>query len=149
MAAKSTRYHLLETIRQYAREKLFDAGETFEARNIHGKYFLQMAETAEPQLYKANSGKWVSLLESERENFRAALEWTTEQDIEAALRIVYALQLFLVRNGHQAEGRLLAKSVIASAETLPPLEGEAATHAQVFDCKSVKHPDRSGDEPGG
>jgi len=65
----STRYHLLETIRQYAREKLFDAGESFEVRNLHGQYYLQMAETAKPQLYKADSGKLVGLLENERDNF--------------------------------------------------------------------------------
>ncbi len=47
---ESTRYRLLETIRQYARDKLLDAGEAFEVRNIHAGYFLQIAETAEPQL---------------------------------------------------------------------------------------------------
>ena len=118
-------------------DKLLDAGESFEVRNIHGQYFLQMAETAEPQLYKADSGKLISLLESERDNFRAALEWTTEKDIETALRIVYALQLFWVRNGYQAPGRILAEAVIASAEVLPPLEGEAAFHRKFLIARAL------------
>jgi len=126
--SESTRYHLLETIRQYARDKLFDAGESSEARCIHGKYFLQMAETAEPLLDRADSRKLISLLEDERGNVRVALEWTTEKDIESALRILSALQFFWVRNGHHAQARILAEAAIAGAEALPPLEGEAAVH---------------------
>ncbi len=122
----STRYHFLETIRQYARDKLLDAGESFEVRSMHSQYFLQMAETSEPYLYQADSAKLVSLLDDERDNFRVSLEWATENDIESALQIIYALQIYWVRNGYQAEGRLLAENVIAKAEALPPLTGEAA-----------------------
>jgi hypothetical protein len=93
---------------------------------MHCQYLLHMAETAEPQLYKAESGQLINLLENERDNFRVALEWAADQDIEAGLRIVYALQLFWVRNGNQAHGRVLAETVIANAEALPPLEGEEA-----------------------
>jgi predicted ATPase/class 3 adenylate cyclase len=134
---ETERYHMLETIRQYAREKLFDAGEGVEARNMHSQYFLQMAETAEPDLYKAESGILVSLLENERDNYRAALEWTTEKDIETALRIVYALQLYWIRNGHQVEGRNLAEAVIARAEALPPLEGEAALQRKLLIARAL------------
>jgi predicted ATPase/class 3 adenylate cyclase len=123
--SQSTRYRLLETIRQYARDKLFDAGEAFEVRTIHSQYYLQVAEAAEPHLYQADSGKLIGLLENERDNFRVTLEWTTANDIETALRIVYALQLFWIRNGFQAEGRILTEAVIASAEALPPLQGQA------------------------
>jgi len=122
----ATRYHLLETIRQYARDKLLDANESLEARNRHGHYFLQVAEKAEPEMYQADSGKLIEMLESEWGNLQAALEWTTEQDIDSALRMIYALQMFWVRNGHHGQGRFLTESVIARAEALPPLEGEAA-----------------------
>jgi predicted ATPase/class 3 adenylate cyclase len=132
-----TRYRLLETIRQYGRDKLLDAGESSEARTIHARYFLQMAETAEPQLVKAASGKWISLLENERDNFRVALEWTIEKDIESALRIVYALQFFWVRNGYQEQGRILAEAVIDRAETLPPLEGETAFQRKVLIARAL------------
>ena len=135
--SESTRYHLLETIRQYARDKLLDAGESFEVRNIHSQYFLQIAEAAEPQLLKADSGKLVSLLENERDNFRVAIEWTTENDIESALRIVYALQLFWTRNRYQSQGRILAEAVIARAEAVPPLEGEAAFQHKVLIARAL------------
>ncbi len=123
---ESTRYRLLETIRQYAREKLVDGGETFEVRNLHSRYFLQLAENAEPQLYQGGSRQLIDLLDIERDNLRAAVEWTAKEDVETALRIVYALQLFWLRNAYQSEDRLLAEAVIAHAEALPPLEGEAA-----------------------
>lgn len=134
---ESTRYHMLETIRQYGRDKLLDAGESFEVRNIHARYFLQMAETAEPQLYKADAGKLLSLLENERDNFRVALEWTTDKDLETALRVFYALQFYWIRNGQQALGRILAEAAIASAEALPPLEGEAAFRRKLFIARAL------------
>lgn len=136
-ASESTRYHLLETIRQYALDRLLDAGESLDVRNIHSQYFLQMAETAEPQLYKADSGKLISYLESERDNFRVALEWTTDKDIETALRIVYALQMLWVRHGYQVPGRILAETVIASAEALPALEGEMAIHRKFLIARAL------------
>ncbi len=135
--SESIRYRLLETIRQYARDKLMDAGESQQVRAIHGQYFLQMAESAESHLYQADSGKLISLLERERDNFRVAIEWTTLQDIDSALRIVYALQLYWVRNHYLAQGRALAQAVIARAEEIPPLEGQAAFHRKVLIAKAL------------
>jgi predicted ATPase/class 3 adenylate cyclase len=134
--SESIRYRLLETIRQYARDKLLDVSEALEVRTIHSQYFLQMAESAEPQMYQADSGKLIRLLEKERDNFRAAIEWSTQQDIDSALRIVYALQLFWVRNHYLAQGRTLAETVIASAEKIPPLEGQAAFHRKILIAKA-------------
>ncbi len=135
--SESTRFHLLETIRQYARDKLLESGEAFEVRTIHSRYFLQMAEAAEPHLYQADSGKLISLLDNERDNFRVSLEWTTENDIESALRIIYALQIYWVRNGYQVEGRLLAENAIARAESLPALAGEAAIHRNFLIARAL------------
>jgi predicted ATPase len=134
---ETTRYHLLETIRQYARDKLLDAGEAFEVRTLHSQFFLQMAEAAEPHFYRADSEKVISSLDNERDNYRVSLEWTSENDIESALRIIYALQIYWVRNGYLAEGRQLAETVIAKAETLPPLEGEAAIHRNFLIARAL------------
>ncbi len=135
--SQSTRYHLLETIRQYARDKLLEAGEALEVRSLHSQYYLQLAETAEPKLYRADSAKLIRLLEDEQDNFRVSLEWTRENEIESALRIVYALQIFWIRNGYQAEWRTLAESVISRAETLPPLEGEQANRRNFLIARAL------------
>lgn len=77
------------------------------------------------------------MLENERDNFRAAIEWTAENDIETALRIVYALQFYWTRDRYQAQGRILAEAVIACAEALPPLEGDAAFQRKVLIARAL------------
>ncbi len=69
--------------------------------------------------------------------FEAAIEWTADHDIETALRIIYALQFFWGRNRYQAQGRLLAEPVIARAEALPSLEGEAAFQRKLLIAKAL------------
>ena len=73
--ASETRYRLLETIRQYALEKLVGAGEAQSLRQEHAKYFLQFAGQAEPQIYGSNSPRWVHRLQHELDNVRAAMDW--------------------------------------------------------------------------
>jgi predicted ATPase/class 3 adenylate cyclase len=125
---ETTRYRLLETIRQYARDKLLDTGESVEARNIHAEYFLKLSESVEPHLFKANSLQWINVLEAENDNIRVALEWLIENNVNFAMRIIFALMLFWNRRGYEAEGRVWGETAIAHAESLPPVEGDAAFH---------------------
>lgn len=98
------RYHLLETIRQYAREKLMESGEAAEVRNRHLAYHVQLAEEAEPHLYKIGALKWVTRLEAEYDNLRAAIEWGLDNDPLQVLRIAGALPNFWYRRGYESEG---------------------------------------------
>ena len=74
-----TRYRMLETIRQYATEKLLDAQHADTARRRHFNYFVALAERAEPELRKANVLEWLDRLEAEHDNLRAALDWSLAQ----------------------------------------------------------------------
>ncbi len=132
---ETTRYRLLETIRQYTRDKLLDTGESVEARNIHAEYFLKFCETAEPHLLKAKSARWVNLLEAEYDNIRASLEWLMENNIDVALRIISSLQFFWNRRGYEGEGRAWCETAIAKLESLPPVGGEAVLRHK----KSIGH----------
>ncbi len=67
------RYRLLETIREYALEKLEEAGETAGQRDRHLDFFLARVEEAEPKLYDAYQHLWLSWLDSEHDNLRVAL----------------------------------------------------------------------------
>jgi predicted ATPase len=67
------RYRLLETVRQYAREKLSESGEAEEVGERHAGYYLALAEEAEPELKGAGQVAWVERLEQERDNLRAAM----------------------------------------------------------------------------
>ena len=78
-------YRLLETIRQYAREKLVEAGEEERFRTRHLQYFLQLSEQAEQELRGPKQVEWMSRLHDERDNIRAALEWADKTDVEAGL----------------------------------------------------------------
>jgi len=123
---RSTRYHLLETIRQYAVEKLLEAGESRQARARHMDFFLKFAEAAQPHLNGPEDLEWLSRLEMEYDNLRAALEWATQNDILRALRLGTALDQFWNRHGYHVEGRRFLLEALARLQELPPVEGEAA-----------------------
>jgi predicted ATPase/DNA-binding XRE family transcriptional regulator len=101
---KDIRYHMLETIRQYAREKLWAAGEGEMMRQKHLAYFVDLAERAEPNLRAFDMIMWLDQLEAELDNIRAALEWALESDVVAQLRLVSALLWFWHIRSHQNEG---------------------------------------------
>ena len=79
---------MLETIHEYARERLQDSGEAEEIGRAHIRYFLALAEEAAPELTGADQVSWMDRLEAEHDNFRAALSRSLEPgDAESALRI--------------------------------------------------------------
>ncbi|HYT84590.1 MAG TPA: protein kinase [Gemmatimonadales bacterium] len=104
--ALEARYRMLETIRQFARERLEEAGETAELGRRHARYFLARAEAAEPFLANQSEG-WQERLAEDLGNLRTAADWF-EQDpdaIEAALRLAAALHWFWFGLGHYREAR--------------------------------------------
>jgi predicted ATPase/class 3 adenylate cyclase len=89
---EESRYRMLETIRQYANEKLVAAGESDSVRDKHLDTFLSLAETAEPHLIRPEQLEWLDMLEAEMENLRLALEWSLDQETaEPSLRLCGAL----------------------------------------------------------
>jgi len=99
------RYHMLETIRQYANEKLVDSGESEALHEKHLEFFLKLAETAEPHLIRHEQLEWFAQLEADHENLRAALEWSLEEEsAEQALRLCAAIGKFWSIRGYWKEG---------------------------------------------
>jgi len=97
-----TRYHMLETMRQYANEKLV---ESDTLRGQHAAYFLILAETIEPYLEKPEQASWLDKLEREHNNLRAALRWARGKgQVELGLRLASALSLFWFMRGYLSEG---------------------------------------------
>ena len=84
---RQRRYRLLETIRQYARERLVESGEEENIRTRHLNYYLQLSEQAEPALKGHEQLEWYARVTNERDNVRAALEWADKTDVEAGLFI--------------------------------------------------------------
>ena len=99
------RYRLLETVRQYAQERLAEAGETTTIQARHLDWLVDLAERAEAELRGPRQVDWMDRLEGEQDNVRAALSWSLARPEhgEATLRLVGALYRFWqVR--HIAEG---------------------------------------------
>jgi predicted ATPase len=100
------RYFLLETIRQYARDKLLEDGEGEGIRDRHLAYYLEMAETARPELLqREHELEWLKRLENEYDNIRTAVEWGLSNDPFAVMRMVSLLLFFMMTKSHSGEGR--------------------------------------------
>ncbi len=107
-SGNATRYRFLETVRQYAREKLLEANESEAYSRRHLDWFLQLAEQADPKLHGREQLEWCERLEREFENLRAALAWSLGQaaqdGAEPALRLAGALAWFWYLRGYWNEG---------------------------------------------
>jgi predicted ATPase len=101
------RIRMLETIREYALERLEERGEVGAMRRRHAAYFLALAERAEPELRGPQRRTWLDSLEREHDNLRAVLEWslTGSGEGETGLRLAGALGDFWRYEDHLTEGR--------------------------------------------
>ncbi len=106
------RYRLLETVRQYALERLLDAGEAEAVRGRHRDAMLDLAETIAPQLHGPGQREWLDVLDGEAANLTAALDHAVATDSERALRLSVALTFWwrlrgLLRAGDRGFTRAL------------------------------------------
>jgi predicted ATPase len=112
------RFWMLETVREYAVERLEESGEAEELRRRHAQWFLALGEEAEPHL-RRESTAWLDRLEPEHDNLRAALDRLEGAgEHELALRMAAAVWWFWSLRGHIAEGRRRVERLLAR-ETKP------------------------------
>ena len=112
------RFSMLETIREYALERLETSGEVSERRRCHADYFLALVEEAAPNLIGTGShAEWLDRLERDYANLRAALDWFEASDESSeALRLAAALWRFWDLRGHLVEGRHRLESALRGDE---------------------------------
>jgi predicted ATPase/DNA-binding SARP family transcriptional activator len=127
-----TRYRMLETLRQYADDRLADAGERNAVAAEHAKYYLELGERAESGLRGRSQGQWAQTLREEHPNLRAALAWltVTEGQADAALNLAGSLGLYW-HLGRHLEGRQILRRVM----TLPG--GSAHSRARAMQAVSL------------
>lgn len=117
-----TRYRLLETVRQYARGKLQEAGEEAAIRVRHSQWYLAQAERAEPELRGPEQAAWLTLLETDHDNLRGAVEWLIDRgETESALRLTSSLSRFWFTRGYLREGRGRLEETLRRSSAVPPL----------------------------
>ena len=103
-----TRFRLLETVRQYAHERLQRSGEETPVRRRHVEYFVALAEEARKHELAADAPAWLDRLEMEHDNFRAALRASCSARLDhgdAGLKLAGLLQWLWTTRGYWAEGR--------------------------------------------
>ncbi len=117
---REARYRLLETIRQYGRDRLLESGEAEIIRQQHAAYYLTLAEQAELKLQGLEQLAWLDRLEVEHDNLRAALRWSQAeaQAGETGLRLAGTLGLFWYLHGHWSEGRGWLEGMLTQTEGL-------------------------------
>jgi predicted ATPase/class 3 adenylate cyclase len=130
------RYRQLETIREYARDRLIESGEAKDALRRHRDWFLAMVARAEPEFFRgAESGEWLERLDREHDNLRAALQWSLDEPGEQreGLQLAAGLWRFWEIRGHLAEGRVWLEAFLAAtAGEVSALQADAYTGAGIL-----------------
>jgi tetratricopeptide (TPR) repeat protein len=99
------RYRMLTTIKEYAADRLAEAGESDQTRQAHLDYFTELSETAEPHLRRSEQLEWLALLESDHDNLSAALRGAIAAgDAQAAMRLASAGGWYWWLGGRRTEG---------------------------------------------
>ncbi len=108
------RYRLLETIRQYAQDRLFESGEGSVLRQRHAARFTAWSEDLAARILGGDQSEVVRLFTSDIDNLRAALRWSIDsRDAETALRLVAALTQYWVIRSDKSEGEWAATEALA------------------------------------
>jgi len=110
------RFAMLETIREYAIERLNDSGEQSAVRRAHAAYCLVLAEEGNPELGPADRARWLAQCDVEIDNFRSALDWLFQtRELDWGLRLCVALFRFWDMREHLTEGRIRLETVLRLA----------------------------------
>jgi predicted ATPase/DNA-binding SARP family transcriptional activator len=123
--AGAMRYRLLETVREYARARLGEAGETAWAGRRHADYFLELAERAEARLPGPDRARWLDRLEADHDNLRAAFEALLADNARGALRLAASLGQFWVWRGYLGEGQRALEATLACSHEVSPFRAKA------------------------
>ncbi|GLY64893.1 BTAD domain-containing putative transcriptional regulator [Amycolatopsis taiwanensis] len=131
---EAPRYRMLGTIKEYAEQRLAEAGESDLARRAHLAYFTELAEAAEPHLRRAEQVEWLAVLEAEHDNIAAAMRGALAAgDAHGAMRLAGAAGWYWLLGGHRAEGIELATAAAGmSGEVSDEVRATACAFAAYF-----------------
>src|SRR6478735_4752081 len=126
------RYTMLQTVHEYAAERLAASGDLEVIGRRHAEAFLDLAERAAPELIGRDQRTWLDLLEDEHDNLGAAIDWAVKaNETELALRLVAAPWRFWQMRDHLVEGR----DRIAAALEIPDAEAHPAALARALGAR--------------
>ena len=127
-SAEEPRFRMLETIREYALERLQQSGEEAATKRAHAAYCLVLAEEGNPELSEPERAAWLKRCDIEHDDFRAALDFLLQtRDLDWGFRFCSALFRFWDMREHSAEGR-------ARLEQILELAGDGYTRERAKAC---------------
>jgi predicted ATPase/DNA-binding CsgD family transcriptional regulator len=126
------RYRLLATMREFAGERLAEAGEQASLRARHCDAFLELAERAGPRLETGRQREWLALLDAEAPNLAAAIEHALRTDVQRALRFCAALYRWWAARGRFAEAELLHSRILEVCGDREPGLRARVLHGRAF-----------------
>ena len=119
--AGARRFDMLESVREYALDRLAEGGDEDRVRERHAGHYTALAEAAEPELTAHPQGTWLYRLDEEHANLRAALAWCGRSgELELELRLAGALARFWAVRGHLQEGRAWLDGALGHGDGQPP-----------------------------
>jgi predicted ATPase len=136
------RYRMLETIREYALERLAASGDEADLRRRHARPFLALAESAEVYIPETRQGDWLDRVDAERDNLRAALAWSLAREIPLAARLAAALWPFWHEHSLLHEGRNWLDAALkrAGSAAPPAIRAQLLTGAAVLAVSQGDYP---------
>ncbi|HET9221265.1 MAG TPA: tetratricopeptide repeat protein, partial [Roseiflexaceae bacterium] len=139
------RFEMLETVREYALERLAASNELATIQRRHAEFFMELAERADPELWKRQQVEWLQRLEIDHDNMRAALEWSyrSKDTNVIGVRLAAALGWFWLWRGYRQEGYSHLKNAAVSATDLTLLRGRALHALGILVLESDIRPARA------
>lgn len=123
------RFVMLETIREYAAERLAEMPEEASVREAHAAAFRTLAEDASQGMGGPQEKEWLARLEIEHNNIRAAMDWYRQESPTNALRIAACMSIFWNMRGHYTEGRARLAALLKEAKESTPIRVDALNAA--------------------
>jgi predicted ATPase/class 3 adenylate cyclase len=134
---ETTRYRMLETVRQYARDRLVAAGEASALRTRHLAHYAAIAREAAAALRGPDEVAWLRRLDPEVDNLRAALDWAFESDPDAALSMSRAMLEYWRSRSVGAEALDRVNQAVTLAGSLPDPPPDARPEREILVARTL------------
>jgi predicted ATPase/class 3 adenylate cyclase len=131
-----SRYRFLETIRQYAMDKLVETGEAVGSRTRHLDHMLKFVDENEANNFDVYL-VWLDKLDDEHDNLRIALEWAVANDIEKAMRLALKVGWYWLTRDYISEALFWYRTILQKSEPFPDHEAERAAMYSILGWASI------------
>jgi predicted ATPase len=133
----AARFRLLETIRQYARDRLLESTEVEVIRQRHFQYYYEFVDPSQPHMIGWHTRDWYEMVNCEKDNLSAALQWGISVDPDSSLWLAAGLADFWLRRGYFDDARSWLHATLEQVENLPEVQGEAKQNRQLARAKAL------------